>query len=166
MFVTLLKDDTPVCDIWLGCLSLSGIQIYKNEILDSALLPVPVKENKDHGVSSLLLGRWMESRVKSNYDLDLDKTMFTVYGLGQVHYGRMYYYQYIGAFMAYLTSEEDDYWVNPTHPQLLTYGMVDPHWVKGYLCCPAKNLKDAKSKGGAFRKCLKSPPTDKTPTCP
>lgn len=163
MFVTLMKGDAPVCDIWLGCLSLSEIQIFKHRIIDGTLLPDPLQEYMGHEKFPFLLGYWLEGRVKSNADPDLDRTMFEVYGLEQFHYGRMYYYQYIGAFMAYMMSDEDDYWTNPTHAQLLTYGLVDPHWVKGYLCGPAENLEDAREKGRAFRRCLRHPPAGQTP---
>ena len=133
MFAMLMKKDTPVCKLFLGCLSLSGVIVYRTDMIDQSLLPFSCTENPQERELKSKFRDWFESRVTANSDPALDETMQEIYGLDQVHYGRMYNYQYLGAFMAYMVSGFDDYWVNPTHPQVLTYSLVDPYfyqWIR------------------------------------
>lgn len=62
--------------------------------------------------------------------------------------------------MAYMVSGSDDYWVNPTHPQVLTYALVDPYFINGYVCQAVKDLEEAWEQGRDFQKCLRSMPHD------
>lgn len=156
MFVTLMKNNIPVCNIFFGCLSLSGVTIYTYEIINEDCLPPVLKGNTFPERFPLAMQQWIEDRVIPNSHPDLDRIMFDAYHLDPTPYGRMYCYQYIGAFMAYMTSRHDDYWINPTHAQVLSYGMVDPHWVKGYVCRPVKDLDEAVKKGQNFKNCLKA----------
>lgn len=156
MFVTLMRKKEPVCTLSVGCLSLAGPIVYKYKILNQELLPFPFKETYTGEAMKMLLRLWIEDRVISNENPDLDETMCSVYGLDQAHYGRMHDYQYIGAFLSYLTSAHDDYWVNPDYTQYLSYVLVDPHFYTLYTCVPT-TFEKAKAAGGRFRKCLKNP---------
>lgn len=155
MFVTIMKQNEPVCSMEVGICSLAGPIIYTYEMIDEKLFPIPLEDYKNERLVKAVLKWWLEQRVISNSDPNLDQTMLEVYDLKPHHYGRMYYYQYIGAFMAYMTSAEDDYWVNPTCPQYLTYALIDPHFINLYICEPIDYIT-AKTAGGKFKKCLDS----------
>lgn len=158
MFVRLIKNNDPVCDLFLGCLSLAGIFVYKMNIINQDLMPFPyIDLNKNDEQLKQIFASWLESRAISNSDQRLDEIILRTYHLNPMHYGRMYNYQYLGAFMAYMLSSEDNYWINPTHPQLLTFGLVDPHWIKGYVINPATDINEAKILGNDYKECLKDP---------
>lgn len=155
MLVRVLKADIPVCTVLLGCLSLAGVIIYDVRILNAESLPFSYKAEEGSEILKHRMRVWMESRILLNSTPDLDRKMQDLYGLDQVHYGRMYYYQHLGAFMAYLVSGKDEYWVTPVSMTVLSYALVDPHWTKGYLLEPMQSLQEAREKGAAFACCLR-----------
>lgn len=116
--------------------------------------PFQINENTDIKESLI---KWFDKRIKPNSDPDLDQTMLEIYQLDPVHYGRMYWYQYLGAFMSYMTSSKDDYWVNPAYPQVLSYALVDPYFIRGYVYEPAADYARCMETNREFEKCLKYP---------
>lgn len=155
MLVRLMKNEIPVCIIHLGCLSLAGVIIYDVSILNAEYLPFPYEAEEGAEILKHRMRVWMESRILPNSTSDLDRKMQELYGLDQVHYGRMYYYQHLGAFMAYLVSNQDEYWVTPVSMTVLSYALVDPHWTRGYILQPVKSINEARKAGEQFAVCLR-----------
>ena len=156
MFVTVYKNGTPVCNLSVGLLSLAGVFVYDFHVLRQDLMPFSCNPGMSEAVVRHKLQEWLESRVLPDSTPELDQIMLDVYELKPTHYGRMYGYQYLGAFMAYLVSDGDEYWVNPQYAQVLTYALVDPHFINAYICEPVTSLAEAKSAGGKFTRCLRS----------
>lgn len=156
MYVILMKKKEPVCKIDVVCTSLAGPIVYDYKIIQEELLPFEYDSEWTDEFMRFILAKWVESRVMSNSNPKLDQTMLEVYELNPTHYGRMYDYQYIGGFLSYMSSPEDEYWVNPLYPQYLTYALVDPHFSELYICRPT-TFEESKTAGGRFRKCLANP---------
>lgn len=156
MYVILMKKKEPVCKIDVVCTSLAGPIVYDYKIVQEKLLPFEYNSEWTEEFMRFILAKWIESRVMSNSNPKLDQTMLEVYGLNPTHYGRMYDYQYIGGFLSYMSSSEDEYWVNPLYSQYLTYALVDPHFSELYICYPT-TFEESKTAGGRFRKCLANP---------
>lgn len=154
MYVILMKKDVPVCKMNVHCLSLMGAIIVSYEVLDPSCMPVVLPEDEE--IAKLMLRNWFAERVISNFDPELDHTMCEVYELNPSNYGRMHGYQYIGAFLSYLTSTKDEYWCNPVWTQYLSYAMVDGNCNRLYMVEPT-TYEAAKIAGGKFRKCLRNP---------
>lgn len=91
----------------IHCLSLMGAIFMSYEVLKPSGIPVLLSE--DIEITKLVLRNWFVERVISNFDPVLDQTMCEVYDLDLCNYGRMHGYQYIGAFLSYMTSSEDIY---------------------------------------------------------
>ena len=166
MFVMLMSKETPVYQVHLNCLSLAGIMIRGFQLMDGHAAQILwQKETGEEQAGQIIsseemtcraLGLWMRQRVIPNSDPDLDRKMLQLYGLDQVHYGRMYEYQYIGGFLSYMASADDEYWVNPCYTQCLSYALVDPYFQEMYFVKPLK-YQEAKRAGGKFRACLRNP---------
>lgn len=167
MFMTLMRKDIPICQIHLHCLSLAGVIIKDYQILNEKEMKELFRKEtgEEEQIETVIqspetmraaLRAWFYSRVIPNSDPELDDKMLRLYGLDQMHYGRMYEYQYIGGFLSYMTSAKDDYWVNPDYTQCLSYALVDPYFKNIYFVPPAK-YEEVAEKGGRFRECLRNP---------
>ncbi len=154
MFITLMEKTNPVCDLEVHCLSLAGIIIRDYRILDEEKMPFLVSRDKEKMKS--LFCFWLENRVIPNSYPDLDAMMLDIYNLEPYHYGRMYEYQYIGAFLSYMTSTQDSYWVNPKGIQFLSYALIDPYFKELYAFKPSEYEK-VKSLESKFQCCLRYP---------
>lgn len=157
MFANIMYKEFPVCRIRVNFLSLAGIIIYNMSIIDREKMPfdlLPDQENESIG--KRYLKQWLSERAIANSDPNLDEKMLRLYDLDPTCHGRMYNYQYLGAFLAYMVSADDDYWVNPTHIQHLSYALVDPNFCQLYEISPI-TFSEAKISGGKFSVCLRYP---------
>lgn len=156
MFLSVMKKDELVCQMEISCLSLSGVIVQDFEILNPALMPFPYQENMHEDAVKTLFHYWFSDRVISNDTPNLDQKMFEIYNLKPHHYGRMYYYQYLGALLSYMVSSQDEYWINPLYVQYLSYVLIDRHFIQAYPILPT-DFKHARKSGGKFQKCLRNP---------